>query len=508
VGDLSKLEQAQQEITRLTRERDLYLRLLALNTQEDLNPLLREALSLIVEVTEAERGYLALYNEQEEDPQWWIAKGFSEEEIQSIKKNISHGVIAAALVTGETITSDAAQDPRFRENESVIAQQIHAVLCAPIGIKRRGGVLYLQGKQNSQETFGAEDKRRAELFSLHLAPLVDRLLLRQQKEALLDPTLPIRGRLQLTSILGKSQALADVFRQVEKASRFELTVLLRGPSGTGKTAIARAIHENSPRQKRPFLELNCAAIPESLFESELFGAMQGAHSTANRKIIGKLAAAEGGTLFLDEIGELPSAVQAKLLQFLQSKEYFPLGATKAEKANVRLLAATNTNLEEAVRQKKFRDDLLYRLQVMTIQIPSLSERREDIALLMRSFCQRTCEQHQLPEILPSFETLRAAEMSEWPGNIRQLANAVEVATINAAMENASLLLPHHLFPAHPQKEGPIPYQEAVRQFQQQLVRVTLDETNWNVSEAARRLTLNRTYLHQLIQSLEIKRDKT
>src|SRR5262249_36164576 len=153
-----------------------------------------------------------------------------------------------------------------------------------------------------------------------------------------DATKPLRARLKLEGLAGRSRALAEVFRQVESAARFEISVLLTGPSGTGKTALARAIHDNSQRAGKPFLELNCAALPETLFESELFGAVPGAHSTATRKIQGKLAAAQGGTIFLDEIGELSLNIQSKLLQFLQSKEYFPLGSAKPEKADVRILA--------------------------------------------------------------------------------------------------------------------------------------------------------------------------
>jgi Nif-specific regulatory protein len=492
------------ELLRTQQERDLYSRILSLSVCDDLSPLLREALQLIVDITQSQRGYLALYEPKEKEPRYWLAKGFSEDEVQNIRKKISRGVISAALTTGQTILLDSAlEDPRFQGNTSVQALEIEAVLCAPIGAKNPVGVLYLQGKPHAR--FTEEDKHRAEIFSRHLAPLVDRLLLKQYQQDATDPTLSYRQRLKLDALSGRSKAMAEVFAQLEKAARFELTVLLRGASGTGKTVIARAIHQNSTRHEKPFLELNCAALPESLFESEFFGALQGAHSTANRKILGKVAAAEGGTLFLDEIGELPLTVQSKLLQLLQSKEYFPLGATKPEKADIRLITATNINIEESVRQKKFREDLFYRLKVLSLYVPPLSDRSEDIPDLLRSFCQKVCEQHKLPSITPTHEALRAAEMCEWPGNIRQLSHAAEVATINAAMEGKAEVSLHHLFAEVSKQDASLSYQEAMRRSQHQIISKALSDADWNISEAARRLSLNRSYLHQMIQSLNLKR---
>jgi Nif-specific regulatory protein len=286
-------------------------------------------------------------------------------------------------------------------------------------------------------------------------------------------------------------------------------VLLTGASGTGKTAFALAIHENSPRARGPFIEINCATIPENLFESELFGAVSGAHSTANRKIEGKIAAAENGTLFLDEIGELPLAVQSKLLQFLQSKQYFPLGSNKPEKANVRLIAATNVDLEAAAAQKKFREDLFFRLSVLPLRIPSLVERREDIPLLAKYFCELSCRNYDLGSLTLSTSALLALQEAEWPGNVRQLAHQVEAATIRAAMEKGTAVERRHIFPSLPEekvKTSAMTFQEATRHFQKKLLTESLENTSWNISETSRRLDLTRTHIYHLIEAFGLSRD--
>src|SRR6185295_9638073 len=213
----------------------------------------------------------------------------------------------------------------------------------------------------------------------------------------------------ITGVVGRSQALATTLHQVALVAPLDVSVLLTGESGTGKSQLARVIHDNGARAAHPFVTVNCAALPESLIESELFGALQGAHSTATRRIDGKVAAAERGTLFLDEVGELSPAAQAKLLHLLHAREYHPLGGTKAIKANIRVIAATNADLQQAVTEKRFREDLFFRLHVLPIRVPTLAERREDIRELVLGFAAQACERHRLAQILPSPNALRAAE---------------------------------------------------------------------------------------------------
>jgi Nif-specific regulatory protein len=251
-----------------------------------------------------------------------------------------------------------------------------------------------------------------------------------------------------------------------------------------------------------------------LIESELFGALPGAHSTATPRIDGKVAAAEGGTLFLDEIGELTPSAQAKLLQLLQSHEYYPLGATKPVLADVRLIAATNTDLRQAVLDRRFREDLLYRIQVLPIRMPTLAERREDVATLASFFCGRACERYRLPRLELSPNAIRAAESTEWPGNVRELAHAVEAAVIRAAGEHAAQVERAHLFP---NGNGPtsaaaghvdgLTFQAATRAFQADLLRQALEDNTWNVVETAKRLDLARSHVYNLIRAFGLERDK-
>ncbi len=497
------------EAASLKAERDLYRKLLDLGAKDDLEAFLHEALALILQTSSATRGYIELRDEACADDRglWWIATGLSEADVADTRAAISRGVVAEAIATGRTIVSASAiDDPRFDTRESVKANRIEAVLCAPIGTDPPFGVLYLQDRREPGP-FSEEDRARAELFAHHLAPLADRLLLRRRERDGTDPTRPYRATLQLDAFAGRSDAIARLLRDVAAAAPRKIAVLLTGASGTGKTHLARIIHANSPRSAQPFVELSCATLPESLVESELFGAMPGAHSTATHRILGKVASAEGGTLFLDEVDALPLSAQSKLLQLLQSLEYFPLGATKAEHADVRIIAATNVDLKAAVERRTFREDLFYRLEILPIRVPSLAARPEDIHDLVTLFVARACEQHAVLPLPMSRAAMRALETADWPGNVRQLENSVEASVIRAAGEGATHIETRHVFPeqATADTEPPTSFQAATRRFQSQLVLRTLDETGWNVVEAARRLEVTRSHVYNLIRAHGLER---
>jgi Nif-specific regulatory protein len=493
---------------RLRLERDLYLGLLNLNGREEPGAFLEEALRLIVHVLNAEQAYVEVSDEQE-GPTWWRTAGCSDEQVETIRAIVSRGIIAEALAHGEAIVCPSALlDPRFRDRKSVQGSKIEAVLCVPIGLRTPIGVLYLQGNR-SGGAFSDEEVDRAKTLARHLAPLVESLFTRSRRPHP-DHVAKFRKRMRLDDVIGRSEALASVLREVELIAPLDVAVLITGETGSGKTQLARVIHENGPRRARPFLEVNCAAIPEALIESALFGAVRGAFTDAEPSK-GFVGTAAGGTLFLDEIGELSDKAQAKLLQFLQTKTYFPVGSSSALRADVRIVAATNANLQAAVDERRFRGDLFYRLNVLTIRMPGLGERREDIALLARSLCERAQREHGLKALELSPGALRAIESSPWSGNVRELSNAVQAAAIRAAAEEASAIEAAHVFrvpsPAATNGRPALTFHEETRRFQAGLVQRTLEAADWNVTAAARALDLTRAHLHNLIKAYGLTRDR-
>ncbi|MDC3379531.1 sigma 54-interacting transcriptional regulator [Planctomycetota bacterium] len=501
-------DQPDPAVERIRRERDLYLSLLQLSHEQELVPLIESALQLIVEATGAKQGYLEV--RAASGAKWFIAHGCSDEDVEQIRAVMSHGILAEALATGEVIqTPSALLDARFADRPSVRKNQIEAVICAPIGEANPTGVLYLQGESGAGP-FSTEDMSLVEEFAVHLEPVVHGLL-GAAGDGAGDPTAPWRERLKLDGLVGGSETLAAVFQHVALVAPLDVTVLIGGDTGTGKTELARAIHDNSPRSAAPFMAVNCAALPDALIENELFGALAGAHSTATQDRPGKVGAAEGGTLFLDEIGELPASSQGLLLQLLQSKEYFPLGASKPVKADVRIVTATNVDLETRIGERLFRQDLYYRLSVFPIRMPSLSERLDDVALLADHFRRTLSRRHGLRQLRLSPGATRTLRNSEWPGNVRQLAHVLEAGLIRAAATGSAEIAPTHLFPepgrtpggAEPAEQT---FQAATRRFQGELLRRTLDETEWNVAEAARRLDIARSHIYNLIREHGLTRD--
>jgi Nif-specific regulatory protein len=499
---------APPSLAELQQEHELFRRLLDLGACEAIETFLAEILALVAQISRARKAYLELYDDGADPtgPALTLAHGCEGEAAESFRAGVSHGVIAEAVATRATIvTASAIQDPRFRDLGSVRRHRIEAVLCAPIGFGAPIGVIYLQQRADGG-SFGEADRLQVQRFARHVAPFAERLLLRRRQRQI-DPTAAIRGALKAESVIGSSPALARLLQEVALVAPLEVCVLLTGESGTGKTQLARVIHDSGPRRGGPFVELNCAALPDTLIEAELFGAMPGAHSTATRKIDGKIAAAAGGTLFLDEIGELQPSAQSKLLQLLQSRQYYPLGASQPVVADIRVLAATNVDLQAAIARKAFRDDLYYRLSVLPIRVPALAERREDLQALADHFCQQACARNRLPTVRLSLAARHAVMTADWTGNVRQLANTIEGAAIRAAGSRLAEIEPHHLFPGRSDGQAArvASFQEATRAFQEKLVRQALEETGWNVTETARLLDLSRAHTYNLISAFGLAR---
>jgi Nif-specific regulatory protein len=493
---------------RLRLERDLYLGLLDLSDREDPGAFLEEALRLIVRVFGVEQGYLEVSDPQD-GPTWWRAAGCSDKQVDTIRNLVSRGIIAEALAQGDVISCPSAiLDPVFGKLRSVQAARIEAVLCVPIVQRTPVGVLYLQGRLGGG-SFSDPEIDRARTCTRHLAPLFESLFIRS-RHGPADHVAPFKKRLSLDGVVGTSAALAEVLREVELVAPLNIAVLISGETGTGKTQLARVIHENSPRRGRPFVEVNCAAIQDNLFESQLFGALPGSFTNATRRIEGWVAAAHGGTLFLDEVAELSSTVQSKLLQFLHTGEYYPLGSSTPHKADVRIIAATNDNLREAVDERRFRSDLFFRLQGLSIRMPSLSERKEDLAPLTAYLCERAARSHGHAVLAPSPGALRAIEAADWPGNVRELTAALESAAMRAAADGSKAIEATHVFrqassPAGLAPRSQLTFQEETRRLQSTIVLRALEAEDWNVAAAARGLDLTRAHLYNLIKGFGLKR---
>jgi transcriptional regulator with PAS, ATPase and Fis domain len=315
----------------------------------------------------------------------------------------------------------------------------------------------------------------------------------------------------MRGVVGSSPSLVDVFRVVDRVADTDCTVLITGESGTGKELVARGVHSQSPRRAGPFVAVNCGAIPEALLESELFGHARGAFTGAHQTKMGRIGVADRGTLFLDEIGELSLALQVKLLRVLQSREYSPVGDTRVLKADVRVVAATNMDLERAVAEGKFRQDLYYRLNVIMLHVPELKRRASDIPELALHFMATAREKtgRQVRQISRAAMQLLADHT--WPGNVRELENTIERAMLLCSTDRIEPTdLPVRVRGlGSPGKNSPklpdagIDLRAAVESYENDLIRQALDRTGWNKNRAANLLKLNRTTLVEMMKRKRI-----
>jgi transcriptional regulator with PAS, ATPase and Fis domain len=311
----------------------------------------------------------------------------------------------------------------------------------------------------------------------------------------------------MRGVIGNAETFLDVYRVIDRVADTNCTVLVTGESGTGKELVARAVHFASKRAAAPFVAVNCGAIPEALLESELFGHARGAFTGAHATKTGRIALAQGGTLFLDEIGELPLSLQVKLLRILQTHEYSPVGDTRTMKADVRIVAATNVDLEQAVAAGTFREDLYYRLNVIHLTVPALRERREDIPLLVHHFMAKARAKTGRPVNEVSRAAAELLATYDWPGNVRELENTIERALLLCPSDRIQPSdLPTRVRGLGGERrvvaklpDAGIDLRAAVESFENDLIRQALDRTGWNKNQAANLLGLNRTTLVEMLK---------
>jgi DNA-binding NtrC family response regulator len=313
-------------------------------------------------------------------------------------------------------------------------------------------------------------------------------------------------------MIGSSPAMVDVFKMIGRVAETDSSVLISGESGTGKELVAEAIHNYSRRRPSPFVAVNCAAIPENLLESELFGHERGAFTGAVSRKAGRFELAEGGTIFLDEIAELPPSLQVKLLRVLQEHSFERVGGTETIRGDFRVLAATNRNLEACVREQQFREDLLYRLNVVRINLPPLRERRSDIVALAEHFLRMYSERNGLPAVGFSDESILMLQSYSFPGNVRELENMIERAVL---MARGRVLIPSHFsLGSDSRKDGStngdvsalmsLPFHKAISDLERRLIEKALKDSKGNKTDAASRLQINRRLLYNKMEEHQIK----
>ncbi|RKY60358.1 MAG: hypothetical protein DRP94_00795 [Candidatus Latescibacterota bacterium] len=325
----------------------------------------------------------------------------------------------------------------------------------------------------------------------------------EEKQGLLYENALLQEKARREGLLvgGRSPAMRKVLELIDKVAPTDATVLVLGESGTGKELVARRIHHTSPRRDKPLVAVHCATFPENLLESELFGYERGAFTGANRRKVGHFEYADGGTIFLDEVGELPASVQAKLLRFLQERQFTRLGGVEPVRVDVRVIAATNRDLEREVREGRFREDLFYRLNVFPIELPPLRERREDIPLLVEHFLR----QRNRPPDVVSPEAMEALLAYDWPGNVRELENVIERALILAGEGRITPdLLPFGRPKAGAKVELP---DEGVNleEVERELITQALEKAGWNKAKAAKLLGITRRRLYSRMEALGIRK---
>jgi Nif-specific regulatory protein len=402
------------------------------------------------------------------------------------------------------LSNDVQSDDAYREAESLIERRVHSVLAVPLEVQGNVlGVMYLDAS-SPDARFDSDLLQLVTTLGNITALAIENA---RHVERLGGENRRLHEELNIHhSMIGESKAMHEVYGFVSRVAGRDSTVLISGESGTGKELVARAVHMNSGRADKPFVAINCAAITETLLESELFGHERGAFTGAVSQKKGKLEVAEGGTIFLDEIGELAVAMQAKLLRVLQEREFERVGGTRPIKLDVRLIAATNRDLKEASHTGAFRPDLYYRLNVVSLHMPALRERREDIPLLAAFFAAHYGEKVKRRVAGISPEARACLTRYDWPGNVRELENAIERAVVLGSTE---LILAEDLPDSVLEETGasgePVSaLHDGIREAKKALIERAIEQANGNYTEAAKILGVHANHLFRLIRTLNLK----
>jgi Nif-specific regulatory protein len=478
----------------------------AINSSLDLQSTLQTVAQMASTVMEAEASSVLLYYPQRNLLIFKAATGNRAEQLIGECFDATVGIAGRVLRTGEpALVSDVSQDDSFFKG---IDDKSHfttrQMVAAPLIHKGRTiGVVEVINK-SAPGRFTADDLELLRVFANLAASGAANA---QAHEQLKIEYQGLRATMDSRpNIVGHSSALKEVLDLCARVAGSNATVLLLGETGTGKEVLSRHIHNNSPRKERPFVAINCAALPETLLESELFGHEKGSFTGAVAQKVGRFELANGGTLFLDEIGDISHSTQIKLLRVLQEREFVRVGGTKTVECDVRIIAATNRDLQKAMKEGTFREDLFYRLNVFPIRTPPLRERREDIPLLVEHFVRLSSVQLNVPVPQVTEEALAMLASYNWPGNIRELQNVVERAVLlSDGLTIGAAQMPREVAGDTSEAQPPGKADAGLWGYEKALIIKALKEAGWNQTKAAKALGISRDNLRYRLKKYEIER---
>jgi Nif-specific regulatory protein len=440
---------------------------------------------------------------------------------QAVQYRMGEGITGRVVETGKPIVVPrVSREPGFLHRASrrpELGDQELSFVCVPVVLNRRAvGALGVDLRFKPERDYDSSVKFLGVVASMIGQAVKIQRLIEEDKKRLVDENThlrqELRDRYDFSNIIGTSGPVRQMYEQVAQVAATNTTVLIRGESGTGKELIAHSIHYNSLRAKKPFVKVSCAALPDSLIESELFGYEKGAFTGADTRKKGRFELAEGGTLFLDEIGDVPLATQVKLLRVLQEREFERVGGTETVKVNVRLLAATNRDMEKLIAAGTFREDLYYRLNVFAIFVPPLRDRKADLLMLADHFLDKFSQEHGKSIKRISTPAIDMLASYHWPGNVREMENALERAVL---MCDGQVIHAHHLPPSLQTAEASgtvmrVSLSDSVAAYEKDLIQDTLKTTRGNRAKAARLLDTTERILSYKVRNygIDVGRFKT
>ncbi len=483
-----------------------------INSTLEINEVLKRIMDSANRMVEAEASSLLLIDEATESLYFQVALGDKGEEVKRFTLKIGEGIAGwVAKHSKPLLVEDVQEDARFfKDISKKINYQTKSILCVPLTLKNRTiGVLEVINKKGGG-SFTIEDQYILESFSNLAGVAIENARLYQDMKSeninLKKELTNGKGPSELISV---SRIMKEKLEMADQVSETSTTTLLLGESGTGKELFAEHIHYKSDRRNKPLIKVNCAAIPENLIESELFGHVKGAFTDAVNDKMGKFELANGGTIFLDEIGELAYSVQSKLLRILQDHIIQRVGGITSKKVDIRLIAATNKNLYEEVKYNRFREDLFFRLNVFPIYIPPLRERKEDIEPFAKHFLHKF--NHELKKSIKGFskEVMTTLKGYYWPGNVRELQNVIERSVVLCKSDTITAkdlyLGTESLQTRRIEVEPALTLKEAVNEFKRNYITKVLEKVGWKQTKASDILKIQRTYLSRLINELNISK---